>query len=94
MGCYIDPKNETKEQFLKREGEEIKVFGSNLYIQDNFYPVCLVNNGQFTAAAICWNEEEFKRFTRPEDLRPKVWFLVSFDKLREVSDIEYYLSGE
>ena len=49
MGCYIDPKDETKEQFLDREGEEVE----SDYITQNYryikkqdkLPVVLVDNG-------------------------------------------------
>ncbi|MBR3655258.1 MAG: hypothetical protein IKR34_02110 [Candidatus Gastranaerophilales bacterium] len=94
MGCYIDPKNETKEEFLKREGEEVE----SDYITQNFrfikkqdkLPVILVDNGPFTAAGVAYIESEFERFTR-YDNRPKRFYLVPIEKLKTVSPIEDYL---
>ncbi len=94
MGCYIDPKDETKEQFLEREGEEVE----SDYITQNYryikkqdkLPVVLVDNGPFTAAGIAYTESEFERFVR-YDNRPKRFYLVLIEKLKTVSPIQDYL---
>lgn len=94
MGCYVDPKNEAKEDFLEREGREVE----SDYISKNYkmikekgdLPVVLCDNGPFTAAGVAYTEREFERFVR-YDNRPKRFFIVSVEKLKEVSPVEGYL---
>ena len=97
MGCYIDPKDETKEQFLDREGEEVE----SDYISENYryikskgkLPIVLVDNGPFTAAGVAYTEREFERFVR-YDNRPKRFYIVPIDKLKTVSPIDDYLKEQ
>lgn len=94
MGCYVNPENEEKEEFLEREGREVE----SDYITDNFkslkekgmLPVVLCDNGRFTAAGVAYRESEFERFVR-YDNRPKKFYLVDIEKLKKVSDVEGYL---
>lgn len=88
MGCYINPGNETKEAFLQREGRVISV--NEATITEDEYPVCLVNNGPFTAAAVGFSMSEVAAFSRSDDRRPKVWFMVRREKLLGVSDLAEY----
>lgn len=76
MGYYIDPEKESKENFLKTNGEEINwsVVKKFDYSQEKL-PVCLVDNGAFTAAGIVYDRQEAEAFLNP-DGRPKRWFLV------------------
>lgn len=89
MGCYINPANESKEQFLEREGVECNML--NYRYQDvltNQVAVVLVNNGPFTAAMVCYSEGEFDVATeRSRDLRPKRMFVVQRSALYAVSDL-------
>ena len=94
MGCYVEPRNETKEEFLEREGREV----ISDYISQNYrfikqegsLPVVLCDNGNFTAAGIAYTEREFERFVRYDD-RPKRFFIVPIKKLMAVSFVEGYL---
>ena len=94
MGCYVDPLNEAKEDFLEREGREVE----SDYISKNYkmikekgyLPVVLCDNGPFTAAGVAYTEREFERFVR-YDNRPKRFFIVSVEKLKDVSPVEGYL---
>ena len=94
MGCYVDPLNEAKEDFLGREGREVE----SDYISKNYkmikekgdLPVVLCDNGPFTAAGVAYTEREFERFVR-YDNRPKRFFIVSVEKLKDVSPVEGYL---
>lgn len=94
MGCYVDPQNETKEDFLEREGREVE----SDYISKNYkmikekgdLPVVLCDNWPFTAAGVAYTEREFERFVR-YDNRPKRFFIVSIEKLKDVSPVEGYL---
>lgn len=73
MGWYINPPSQSKESWLLDRDEPTTKPGQ---ITETHLPVCLVNNGPFTAAAVCPNERELAEFAR-EDGRPKVWFQIS-----------------
>lgn len=80
MGYYVDPTDRSKEQWLHENG--IVVLGPS-FTEDS-YPVCLVDNGPFTAAGICFDLREADAFNQPTDHRPRQWFLVPRSKLIEV----------
>lgn len=86
MGYYVNPPNETKEQFLAQHGEPYQD-GQTAYeaAGPDSRAVCLVGNGIFTAAAIVYDERELTEFTLATDLRPKQWYVVPVAELREVS---------
>lgn len=87
MGCYINPPSSNKVSWLFEHGEEIK---SPCAITESHVPVCLVNNGQFFAAGVAFDQREIDGFDQPTDLRPKQWFKVSREKLYTVSDLKNY----
>ncbi len=47
--------------------------------------ICVVENGPFDAAAVCYNEREFEDFGLAEDTRPKKWVLL--DKETVISQV-------
>jgi len=53
-------------------------------------PVCLINNGPFSAAGVAYCEQEFEEFKVP-DGRPRVWFLCEVKDLESVSPLKEYL---
>ncbi|KKK56068.1 hypothetical protein LCGC14_3068240 [marine sediment metagenome] len=86
MRYYINPSGETKEAWLNNHGLEVFYPAWDL-LTTNFpglmkHPegrgmyVCLVDNGPFTAAAICYTEQEFDEFNDPSDPRPQTWYVV------------------
>jgi hypothetical protein len=81
LGYYINPPDMTKEQFLATHGRPL---GRETISWDNAaeLPVCLVDNGPFTAAAIAYSPEEFQAFNRADDYRPKQWFMVPKEVLK------------
>ena len=87
MGYYVNPRNNlTKEAWLRDNGilvqrKEITSYEGALEL--DCLPVCLVNNGSFTAAAICYSPQELAVFSNPADARPKLWFLVPIKVLVE-----------
>ena len=88
MGFYINPPGTTKEAFLSEHGkmvshQDIAKLSSVNYIDGATLPVCLVQNGQFTAAAIVYGPSEFRAFNDPEDGRHKKWYMVPKSKLTE-----------
>jgi hypothetical protein len=90
MGAYVNPKDESKESFLKREGVPV----SNIAWEDvpaNQLPVVWMNNGPFAAAGIAYCKSELDAFTRPDDHREKRIYLVEKKKLLAVSDLKHYI---
>lgn len=84
MGCYVNPKETTKEQFLAEHGTSISA--EEAEITSTHLPVCLVDNGWMKAAGVAFDEREMEAFKYP-DQRPKEWFMVSREELRKVSDL-------
>jgi hypothetical protein len=92
MGCYVNPPSESKEAFLQREGRRVSTSdaGTIDFETSAELPVCLVNNGMFTAAGVAYDREEFNAFANP-DGRSKVWYMVDRMKLFDVSDLAGYI---
>ncbi len=61
MGYYIDPPEGTKEEWLNFHGVEVAGDLRWGHPPDTVL-VCLVDNGPFTAAGICYNGAEFNEF--------------------------------
>lgn len=82
MGYYINPETGNKEDWLKDHGQSISTTDlDNFDFTDNL-PVCLVNNGAFTAAGIAFDIRELAEFNRPDDIRSRKWYSVSRDNLK------------
>ncbi len=75
MGYYINPKGISKEQYLEKHGETMSS-PSFRALDKTKALVCLVDNGRFTAAGICYSNNEFEAFNEASDDRPKRWFSV------------------
>lgn len=86
MGCYVNPKTETKEAFLLREGQPLSDAPRWSDVPKGMFAVCLIQNPNFTAAGIAFDEKELNVFTRPTE-RLENWFLVEIRKLWDVSDL-------
>lgn len=84
MGYYVNPLEETKEEWLFKHGKAItaaearEVFNT----QPNYLPVVLVDNFMFTAAAIAYSPTELEEFIREDDIRPQKIYLVSREDLK------------
>ncbi len=90
MGLYINPKDVSKEVWLKRYGIPVDSRASWESIKSDFpnsLPVVLLYNPGFTAAGVAYSEREFKEFMAP-DGRQKTVFAV------EKADIERVTNGE
>lgn len=88
MGLYINPPSETKEQWINRHKlDGVVKFPDQPYWPDadeNFLPICLVDNGGVTAAAVCFSLDEFRVFNDPIDPRPKTWHYILIDDLNKL----------
>lgn len=98
MGAYVNPPGQNKEKWLEENATQISQ-GAAKRIAKNInngatteLPVCLVDNGPFKAAGICFEKREFDAFSRSDDSRPKKWFKAKVDDLLEVSgELENYM---
>jgi hypothetical protein len=69
MGIYVNPRDGlTKEAWLAMHGD--RTLGP-CEITAEHLPVCLVDNGLFTAAGVAYTPRELEAFQQPDDLRPK-----------------------
>lgn len=95
MGCYVNPRHQTKEEWLAQNAYTTLEPGRKPAWEeaerDDCLPVCLVDNGPFTAAGIAYCKWEMDAFLRP-DGREKRWFYVPTSRLLEVApDLRSYL---
>jgi hypothetical protein len=82
MGLYINPPTGTKEVWLGTYGVLQREIPKQHKVGDE-YVVCLIDNGLFRAAGVCYSQRELEEFTRP-DHRPKTFWLVKESDLRDV----------
>lgn len=104
MGCYINPGGWgehkpsrpqwiSKEEFLGEFGIQslnLEEFADPLNCPAGMLPVVWVDNGRMTAAGIAYSPSELAEFLYP-DARPKRYFYVEVETLKEVSPLEDYL---
>lgn len=93
MGAYVNPPNASKEEWLAYYGVELTEAPSTIDEVVGSLPVCLVDNGPFTAAGIAYSDRELKEFADPTDMRPKRWYWVPIPLLLEVSNLSNYLDS-
>jgi hypothetical protein len=83
MGMYINPPDMSKEEWLVRHCAATHSFQAFPPPSTTTHlPVCWVNNGAFTAAAVGYSPKEVEVFSNPDDPRPKLWFSVPRADLR------------
>jgi hypothetical protein len=86
MGCYINPKDQTKEEWLVKFAKPQK---GPTPVTETEVPICLVDNGLFTAAGVGFDDQEAQAFNHP-DGRRKLWFSAKRTDLYDVSDLKDY----
>ena len=91
MGSYVNPPSQPKEQFLEEHGFVLPQEARFSDAPKDHMIVVLVQNPLFSAAGICFDEQEFARFMDPRDVRPKKLFAVPISDLLPVSDLKQYL---
>jgi len=80
MGMYVNPKDETQDEFLEREGKMVESVKWD-DVPSGELPVVLIDNGPWKAAGVAYKSSELDAFTDPNDHRNRVIFLVPIDKL-------------
>jgi hypothetical protein len=85
MGYYVNPVGMSKEQWLAKFAiDEGNNPPSSVSVFPDTLPVCLINNGFFTAAGIAYDDEELAAFADPTDPRQRRWYIVPKAELLKV----------
>jgi len=98
MGYYVNPQNESKENFLNREGivapNSPRITWAS--VPKGFLPVVLLHNSRFSSALIAYCEAELEEATSLEDRRLRTIFMVKIEKLiPEVGpEFEHYVRNQ
>ena len=77
MGYYIEtklPLNKADQLLTIAGVEEVSALAASPDRSGQTVSVCVVQNGEFDAAAVCFNDSEYKDFLQP-DGRPKRWLI-------------------
>lgn len=78
MGYYIETEtNKGKLEILVARYGAIRLTGKPTEVNPEFVPVCVIDNGPFEAAAICYNKQEAEQFNQKHDPRKREWCLLS-----------------
>lgn len=99
MGCYVDPKNETKQEFLNRVGKEVSleyvINNQSRLLNENNYPVCCITHApDILAIPILYNKNELRRLLSTYDTKNNnKYYIISIENLREVSNIDDFLKS-
>ena len=82
MGYYINPPDgSSKEHWLHNNAREVSPRELAAFdFSGPDLPICLVDNGFFTAAGICYCPEELEVFQH-DDGREKKWFVATKQSL-------------
>lgn len=93
MGVYVNPADGSDKVEWLTENAVEEDYGPpeswDARLDEGLLPVCLVDNGFFTAAAVIFDEREFIEATRP-DARPRIWYLVPIEYLIRASNLTEY----
>jgi len=89
MGQYINP-SEGKEEFLFEHGtliqpQDFMEASFDGLLEKGLMAVIWMDSGLFTAAAICFCDEQYEHFKElaKSDQRPKLFYTVPKDKLKK-----------
>lgn len=83
MGLYVNPENETKEDFLNRVGKKVDDFEEFKWEEcpKDHFPVMLVQNPAFSAAGVAYCPRELDAFRYQPDTRHRELFLVPIQEI-------------
>ncbi len=89
MGFYIEvPGNKSKStQLAELYGAGIMEAPPETFtdVPDGLALICVVDNGPFEAAALCYSALEFAAFNSPNETRPRTWLLMDQAKAHELA---------
>lgn len=88
MGYYIQGPPLGKAEFLvdNHEAEIVNVSQARDALASAIEaPVCVVHNGLFEAAGLCFSAKEFSAFADPGDSRIKTWLVMDREEAYRLS---------
>ena len=88
MGSYVNPPDQTKEDFLRTHGSPLEQPPTWEEVPVGMLPVCWVHNGYMTAAGIAYCPQELEEFINDMGGRPYKWFIVPTKLLVKVSNLK------
>lgn len=97
MGCYIEPKNETKIEFCKRTGEKVTleyIIKNLLYLRNELrYPVAIIyHTRDIVAAPIIYNKKELRKILKEYGTENNNdYYVINLNDLMTVSNIEKFI---
>lgn len=95
MGIYINPRTDDphgkRAMIAVRAARKLSSLEMESHVpgQDDLYGVAVVDNGPFSAAGIAFDEREAHDFTCPVDPRPREYYLLHVDAIRELDEHAY-----
>jgi len=88
MGVYVEPPvGISKRKWIEENGRLLK---ENEGVEADEMMVVMVDNKNWVALGIAYNDEEIERFTAQTDSRPRTCYAVKIELLLNVSGIEHY----
>jgi hypothetical protein len=86
MGYYLEPQSfivgkPSKQEFCELEG--VKLPGPEWPDKADTALVCLMWNGRWWAAGVCYSKREMDAFNTPEDGRQRTWYWLPKEKCYE-----------
>ena len=70
---------------IKRENAKFLIEAPSQLPTDGNGIICVVDNGDFEAAAFAYSNDELDYFNSPSDTRPKVWLEMPLQRCKELT---------
>lgn len=92
MGYYIETPESTgkaEQLVLLHEAEQLSDVMAFAEVPDGKALICVVENGAFDAAALCYSEAEHVAFNDVMDARPRSWLLMDKATAHQLASYPY-----
>ena len=86
MGYYINPSDCSQQEGLEKCAK--RVASAEWPKSKDDVLLCLVDNGFFTALAVCHSRAEMREFDRPADLRSRQWWCAPKGLVSQLPGLE------
>jgi len=85
MGMYFqgDQFDKGQDLVLNHGARHVsKEYAASVVNDEKLVPVCVIDNGAFEEAALMFSQAEFDYCSRPQDTRPKRWYIMDREKAK------------